>query len=328
MAEETALFCVDMGTTRTRVWLTRGAQVYALLVRDFGVRDATRGLNLQSTLIDLLDETAMVAGLNGNGNTNRKVAAAGMISSAQGLLEVPHVLAPAGADALAASVRRIFLGPNDQYELSVIPGVRTRSGTSTVAEILKSDIMRGEETLCVGLISLGLLRPEEAVLNLGSHWKWIWLDASARVASSRTFLTGEMIHAIQSHTLLTSALPQKSPTALDEEWLALGAAEARRSGLSRALFCVRLLQQANRGTGDQRLAFLYGAFLEVEAEMLRKAKILQNVRSLCIVGTPALAEAWKARLDKEGITANVLEEAQRDAAYLAGLRKIVASKVC
>ena len=325
MVEQEALFCVDMGATRTRAWLTHGAQVSGYLARDFGVRDAASGLDLQGALIDLLREMAVLSGLNGHENTSRKVAAAGMITSPQGLLEIPHLRAPAGEDSLAAGVRRISLGAKKQYKLLLIPGVRTGNGANAVDEALDSDVMRGEETLCVGLLSLGLLRAGDAVLNLGAHWKWIWLDTSARVARSRTALTGEMIHAVQLHTLLASALPQKLPAVLEEEWLTLGAAEARRSGLSRALFCVRLLQQAKHGTADERLAFLYGAFLEAETEALQKAKILQSVRSVCIVGTPVLAAAWKTRLERIGLTVDVLEEARRDAAYLAGLRRITSA---
>jgi 2-dehydro-3-deoxygalactonokinase len=327
VAEQATLFCVDMGTTRTRAWLTTGAQVRAHLVRDFGVRDAAEGLDLQSALIDLLAETAVLAGVSGHEKASRKVAAAGMISSPQGLVEVPHLAAPAGADTLAAGVRRIALGPSEQYELLLVPGVRTGNGAKTIAETLDSDIMRGEETLCVGLLSLGFLGPGDAVLNLGSHWKWIWVDTDARIASSRTAMTGEMIHAIQSHTLLASAVPQRPPAAFEKEWLALGAAEAGRSGLSRALFCVRLLQQAKHGNGDEQLAFFYGAFLEAETQALQKADALRGLPSVCIVGTPALAGAWKARLEQEGLKAHVLEEVRRDAAYLAGLRRITSAAV-
>lgn len=321
MTDSGTLLCVDMGTTRTRVWLVQGERVRTHLVRDFGVRDSAQ-VDLESALIDLLQQTTASAGLDESTDIPRKVAAAGMISSPQGLLEVPHLPAPTGREDLWAAVRRIRIGTDRQYEMLLVPGVRTGNGAADIAATLDSDVMRGEETLCVGLLSQGLVRPGDAVLNLGSHWKWIWIDESARIAGSRTALTGEMIHAIQSNTLLAAALPQRRPLALENEWLALGAAEARRSGLSRALFCMRLLQQAKHGSEDQHLAFLYGAFLEVEAEALLKVKVFENLRSACIVGASALAEAWKARLEQRKVSAIAIGEAERDAAYLAGLRKI------
>jgi 2-dehydro-3-deoxygalactonokinase len=322
--EQDALYCVDMGTTRTRVWLTRGEQVSGHLVRDFGVRDAASGMDLRAALIDLLGESSVLSGWNGQKDASIKVAAAGMITSPQGLLEVPHLVAPASVESLSAGVKRSYL---DEYDLLLVPGVRTGDDATGVAGTLDSDVMRGEETLCVGLMSLGLLHPKDTVLNLGSHWKWIQMDTEARIASSRTTLTGEMIHAIQAHTLLASSLPQEPPAELDEEWLALGAAEVRRSGLSRSLFCVRLLQQAKRGSRTQRLAFLYGAFIEAEIDELQKSGILRDLPSICIVGTPALAGTWKIQLERQGLAAQALEEAQRDAAYLAGLRTITGAAV-
>jgi 2-dehydro-3-deoxygalactonokinase len=314
-----------MGTTRTRAWLVQGERIQAHQVRDFGVRDSSRGLNLQSALIDLLHETGGSSESREAKSGIRKVAAAGMITSPQGLLEIPHLSAPVGAEALSESIRRISLGTRQQYELLLVPGVRTGNGSSSTAATLAADVMRGEETLCIGLLSQGLLRPGDAVLNLGSHWKWIWVDALGRISDSHTSLTGEMIHAVQANTLLATTLPQRPPVTLESEWLALGAAEVQRSGLSRALFCVRLLQQAKRGSRDQHLAFFYGAFLEAEAEAFKKNKFSNSLRSVCIVGNPALAVAWKMRLESLGISAAVVEESQREVAYLAGLRAITAS---
>lgn len=313
-----------MGTTRTRVWLVQGESIQAHLVRDFGVRDSAHGFNLQNAMIELLQETEASSELREATGSTRRVVSAGMITSSQGLLEVPHLLAPVGAEELGARIGRILIGARQQYEFLLVPGVRTSDGTNSIASTLATDIMRGEEALCIGLLSQGLVQPGDAVLNLGSHWKWIWLDAFGRIAGSRTSLTGEMIHAVQANTLLATTLPQSPPVALESEWLALGIDEARRSGLSRALFCVRLLQQARHGNSDQHLAFFYGAFLEAEVEALQKSGICNRLRSVRIVGNPALAAAWKTQLQSRGVSAVVLEEPRRDMAYLAGLRRIIA----
>ena len=110
--------------------------------------------------------------------------------------------------------------------------------------------------LLVGLHALGLIEPQSTLLNLGSHWKVIEFDARARIASSVTSMTGELIHTAQTQTILAGSVPQTRPDALDQTWLEAGMREQRRSGLARALFCVRLLEQGSDGSAEQRLSFL------------------------------------------------------------------------
>ena len=156
--------------------------------------------------------------------------------------------------------------------------------------------MRGEETLCVGLLKLGLLKAGGTLLNLGSHWKAITVDNDAHVATSVTSMSGELIHAAQSQTILASALPQERPETLNEEWIEAGMREQRRSGLSRALFCVRLLEQRNECTPDDRFAFLIGAFVASDLDSLVKQGLLTSNRPVVITGDRAVCSAWKHAL--------------------------------
>ncbi len=164
--------------------------------------------------------------------------------------------------------------------------------------------------------------PGAALLNLGSHWKWIQIDEQKRIACSRTALTGELIHAVQTSTMLASALPQTMPSILHEEWVERGSQEAARSGLSRALFGVRLLEQAGQGTPDERLSFLLGAFLEVESLALHNDKSFAEASSICLAGPSVLTSAWQRRLQQMGRASRLIEAAERDRAYLAGLNRL------
>jgi 2-dehydro-3-deoxygalactonokinase len=247
---------------------------------------------------------------------------AGMLTSRQGLLEIPHLSAPVSEVDLARHMR--YLSPRlaGQIELMLAPGVRTGSLSSDLDTTLRSDLMRGEETLVAGLLATGRIDANGALLNLGSHWKWIWVDDQKRIARSRTTLTGELIHVTQSHTLLASSLPKTKPSTLHEDWLERGGREARQSGLSRALFCVRLLEQAGEGTPEERLSFLYGAFLEMNFVAFTQDESLREVRSICLTGLPPLAAAWKRRLEQTQRKVQVIQEEDRDRAYLEGLGRL------
>src|SRR5262249_47942624 len=149
----------------------------------------------------------------------------------------------------------------------LIPGVRSGTAATGPDAIGETDVMRGEETLCIGLNSLGLIKPPAVVLNLGSHWKAIQIDAEGRIASSITTLSGELIHSAQTQTVLASAVINDRPDRLDQAWIEAGMREERRSGLPRALFCVRLFELAGEGTPQDRLVFMIGAFIAADLDL-------------------------------------------------------------
>jgi 2-dehydro-3-deoxygalactonokinase len=319
------LYCVDMGTTNCRVFLTEGSRVWARVEAGFGVRDSGRGKPanyLHERLEALIAEASQMARAAGLTTVPTYAVGAGMLTSRQGLLEIPHLAAPVGEEDLARHMQCYAPRLLGQIQLILVPGVRTGSLSADIATTLRSDVMRGEETLVAGLLATGRIAANGALLNLGSHWKWIWVDENRRIARSRTALTGELIHVTQSNTLLASALPKDKPALLHEEWLERGGREAHESGLSRALFCVRLLEQAGQGTAEERLSFLYGAFLEMELLTLRQNESLREVESICLTGPPALAGAWKQRLEQMDKKVQIIQEADRDQAYLEGLSRL------
>ncbi len=320
MPEQHPLLCVDMGTTRTRVWLTHGSSVRAYTTGDFGVRDVSMGKDrswLRARLTELLRTASRDAS-----EAPKAILAAGMITSNVGLQEVPHAQAPAGASELAARlfVDKLELTRNLFLPMLLVPGVRTGVNEGSPQDALDTDLMRGEETLCMGLMASGRLDSNTVLLTLGSHWKAIWTDEHARIVRCRTTLTGEMIHAVQTHTLLASSLPQEAPRQIDSEWLQIGFIESQRNGLGHALFGVRLLHLYNQGTPEQRLAFLYGAF--VQTELSKIGELAREGKQMLVVGSECVAEAWALYAKPAGIRCIVLPEEERQSDYLAGLQKI------
>jgi 2-dehydro-3-deoxygalactonokinase len=245
-----------------------------------------------------------------------------MITSPLGLAEVPYVEAPAGIGELAAGVRRFHFPEITDLPVLLVPGVRSGAAQTTVEIIGQSDVMRGEETLCAGLMATGRVQLPGTVLNSGSHWKAIQLDAAGRIAASITTLSGELIHAAQTTTILASAVSPLRPAVIDPVWCEAGRREQRRPGLSRALFCVRLLELQRHGTPEERFAFLAGAFIAADLDALRSQEALSAEQRVFITGGGALAQAWSEALAEVSIPASVLTEGEVEAAFLNGLRQI------
>lgn len=317
---------VDMGTTNTRVWLTFGERVLSREQTMAGVRDTARDGSPARIRSALRDMIALLRAQHAAAQPSC-IVAAGMITSPLGLAEVPHIPAPAGLRQLAAAVRRHRFDDIADLPVLLVPGVRCGPSRYDVADVAGADMMRGEETLCVGLIAGGQLAAGSTLLNLGSHWKAISIDAGGRIAGSVTSLSGELIHAAQTQTILASSVSAGRPETFDQEWFDAGVREQRRSGLARALFCVRLLDQSGQATADQRLAFLTGAFVGADLDALVKRQVLQISRPVVIAGAAALARAWRSALATASIRATALAEEDVERGLLKGLRCIAIARL-
>src|SRR5262252_6315623 len=332
--QSTLAIYLDVGTTNTRAWLLDGSRIVAKAVRPIGVRDTARDRSktrIHTAVAELIEEMRIEARDSSPSAVPSCVAAAGMSSSPLGLADIPHAPAPAGIRELAASSQWLDLPEVTDLPILLVPGVRTgRNWGSTDSStycsgdsIGDTDVMRGEETLCVGLTSLGLVRPPAVLLNLGSHWKAIVVDGEARIASSLTTLSGELIHSAQTQTVLASSVIGERPEKLDYHWIEAGMKEQRRSGLPRALFCVRLLELAGQGSREDRLAFMIGAFVAADLDLfIARGVFAYNTRA-AIAGSPPLAEAWRSALESMSIKAAALNPDQVDQAMLGGLRSIL-----
>lgn len=321
----TCAVCVDMGTTNTRVWLVRGAEVLARAQAGVGVRDTARDgspARIRNGLRELIQTVREQGQKQAVQATPTCVLAAGMITSPLGLAEVPHVTAPAGKSELSSSVREFQFPDVTELPIFLVPGVRCGPRSGALETISEIDVMRGEETLCLGLIALGLIQPPATLLNVGSHWKAIRLDDQGRIHSSITTLSGELIHATQTQTILASAVPRDRPSTLDAAWCEVGMKEERGSGLARALFCVRLLELNRVGTPEQRLSFLVGAFVAADLDAMRRRGVFESGASVLITGAGAVAEAWRNALEKDSHRVVVLAEPDVEAGLLAGLRTV------
>jgi 2-dehydro-3-deoxygalactonokinase len=319
-----SLICLDTGTTNTRVWLTAGAAIAAQARASVGVRDTARD-GSPARLHEVLGELIKQVRAQAPAHTPRAVLAAGMITSPLGLAEIPHVAAPAAWQDLVAGTQRQTFPQITDLPILLVPGVRSGPLHCTAHDIGLADVMRGEETLCVGLTARGWLEPNATLLNLGSHWKLIHLDEQSRLAASLTSLTGELIHTTQTQTILASTVPAGKPERLEPDWLRAGMREQRQSGTSRALFCVRLLEQRTNSTPEQRMSFLLGVYLAADLDVLRERGWLRPGQSVVLTGTGAVAEAWQSALAELQIPARRLSEAQVEQGLLAGLRYIAAA---
>ena len=321
-SETTASICVDMGTTNTRVWIVKNQNIVNRISERVGLRDAVREGNksmVRDTLARLVATArSRAAELELEVDC---VLAAGMLTSRLGLCEVPHIVAPAGEEELAGSLYEFSDPRVTDLPMYLVPGVRSGPPSPVLEDLENTDLIRGEETIVVGLVQAGILFPNTTLLNLGSHWKAMAIDENYRIASSFTTLSGEFIHALQLQTVLSSALPRGRFEEMDPEWLDRGRSFESRNGTGRTMFGVRLLEQIF-GIGPAALSsFLLGAMVESDLRGMERAGFLKG--SISIIGEGAAPEAWQRILETTGRKSEHLAGAVVEQGFARGLVRLL-----
>lgn len=256
---------IDCGTTNLRATVVDGnGQVYSVSKRPGGVRNtAIDGHNgrLKAMLKEALEEALSSAHM-----TWRDIAgcyAYGMITSNVGLLEVPHLVAPVSVNDLSDGMQEKLFPEITPLPIRFIPGVRNFSGEVNLENFTSMDMMRGEEVEAVGLWNM--LKPEnECVLILpGSHNKFVHMDKDGRILGCMTSISGELLDALTNHTILADAVGRTFASAedYDSHYAIEGAKECLRSGIGRAAFSGRILNQLGGVPQEKLRSYLLGATL-------------------------------------------------------------------
>ena len=211
---------IDGGTTNTRVSFVKNGEVVGRIKESTGAGDGRE--KLMRAVADMLNEAERDFG------KAEAIIASGMITSKNGLYELPHISAPAGIKDLHAGMKKArIMG----FDFTFIPGIKKESKSAENA-----DMMRGEETELAGLAE----KPESdcAYILPGSHSKCILTDESGRICDFSTYLTGEMISALIGGTILKESVCYSDT---DTEYLAYGFDMCEKLGINEALFKTRIL---------------------------------------------------------------------------------------
>lgn len=323
MDPPSTFLAVDSGTTNTRVWLMDNGQVAARAQVRAGVRDTARTGSvetLKAGIMRAIDEAC--------GRARRKppavALAAGMITSGLGLVELPHAAAPVGCAGLADAVERVTFPDLGGLVVYFVRGVRTGEVRCGLGDAPHTDIIRGEETEIFGALETLSLAGPLLYVHLGSHSKMVRVDERNRIAGGVTTLAGELALAVQSHTILSSALPTGRTGGLDGELVRKGAEWSEKYGLPRAFFLIRILEQSGDYSPGQLGDVFLGAIASADLRAMRGHGLFEVASTkLVLSGRPELQPVWRFLFEREGLSVTALSAQDTELAFLTGLQKIV-----
>ena len=313
---EQNILWIDGGTTNTRLTLTAGEQILARSVRRAGAADADRERRNSALAAAVAEETASL-----RERFRIRIDAlvlSGMITSGNGLCEVPHIPAPAGIGELAAGIRVTEL-PEILPDTPVlcIPGVRTGGERPQ-----DRDMMRGEETEVLGDLDAHDTAGRRLYLHFGSHNKAILLHRR-RIVDSRTTLGGELLQAVTAGTILRSSAGAPEGFVPDAEWIRRGCALGASEGVSRALFGARLFSVLDGAGPAQVRSLIYGVLAGQDLKAFA-GLLAQEPEELVLYGRGEFIEAFRccAGAAAAAIPARIIPYADSERMSLQGMRAI------
>lgn len=303
---EKYIIALDGGTTNTRASLWKDPGICVDIVKsEVGVRiTSIEGSNatLKAAVKSLLDQL-----LSNNSISYEQVEgiyACGMITSKEGLVEVPHLIAPVGKQEFVEGLFQADLPEIAPLPIHFIRGMKNRDGAGlTLPEIEEMDVMRGEETETLAL--LDLFGNESGCLFAlpGSHTKFVSVDAQGKMIGCLSSLAGELLAAVTENTIIAGAVGKSFAGAnYNREMLLAGYRAARDTSFARAAFSVRMLQMFIPSNEQDRASFLLGAVLEGDVAAVKNSKALSVNKEMKVViaGKEPLASALKLLFEEDG----------------------------
>ena len=286
------IISIDGGTTNTRIALVDNGGVIDRVKISIGARDNAADFKkiLGEEIKRLLEKNKVEK------REISFVTASGMITSDAGLLNVAHIIAPAGRTELSQSKKEMFFDEIFHLPVTFIPGIKVLG-----ENLLDTDVMRGEETEVMGLFAYDIKPPFTAVLP-GSHTKIVSVNRDGKIENFCTCMSGELIRAVSENTIISRSLNGIFPKKADVEMLKTGYEYAKKNGFNSAVFKVRILDLFNEEVSPEKLyGFLLGAVLQDDIERVLRT----SDETVVIAGSDPFRSAYEALLkdtDKKVIT--------------------------
>lgn len=313
---------LDTGTTNTRVTLwNKNKEKIDMVFYEVGVRDtAIDGNNdkLKETIREGISE--ILQRNNISLDNIETILASGMITSNVGIVEVPHIYAPAGIDELANGLVSYYFPDIVKKEIFFIPGIKNNIREVTLENCESMDIMRGEETETIGLLKRLKVEGPAIIILPGSHSKFVSVDEEGKITGCLTSLAGELISVITHNTILASSLNYSFANDINEKMVIEGYKISKKVGLNRSFFSVRILDQFTDYCINDKANFLLGVILASDLQAIKNSSALKVSRdsNVIIGGKDILRDCFQVIIKEDAYFNNIRVVSSKDMEGLSG----------
>lgn len=288
------LIALDWGTTRARAFLiSETGEVLQRRIADQGIQSVPAG-GYPAAFEALAGDFRRAA-------PEAPIVLAGMVGSRNGWVEAAYVACPASPEEIADAAIQVELDANTTA--TILPGLSFDDGAF--------DVMRGEETLIVGL---GLT---DGIACLpGTHSKWAEIK-DGRITRFASFMTGEVYGLLREGSILSRLAEAPAGSDAADGAVRGRAAASRPGGLLNSIFAARTEVLAGRMKGGSVGPYLSALLV---AREIAGAKALFGERAeIHVVADGALADSYGGELAAAGLTVRTTTP---EAAFIAGVRRL------
>jgi 2-dehydro-3-deoxygalactonokinase len=279
----------DWGTSHFRLKWVDGGKVLRQIQDEDGCKRLHQSANLEpsanrSALFEEKMQIALEQSVTFSSITEPvPLIISGMASSSIGWKDVPYARVPIPLDGSDLKVEIL-----SWKQHSWISATYLISGITT-----DKDMMRGEETEAIGLLSSIPKRPSEAVLLLpGTHSKHLKISDDV-LRDIQTYMTGELYAVLSRHSVLAASVAPESP--LMEDGFLAGIDAAMHQGFAANVFQTRARQVLRGRPPPENASFLSGLLIGTEL------KDLGSTQEILLGGAPPLRELYGKALKHLGV---------------------------
>lgn len=267
------LLCCDWGTSSFRLHLmnTANYECLAEIQSPIGIAStfdkwmaAGEGISRWAFFRwQLLEQIEVLATSVSISLTNVPVVLSGMASSSIGMELLPYAALPFAVDGSQANRQYFDAQPDFPHDMLLISGVRSQD-----------DVMRGEETQLIGLITLlhvsGQDLAEAIYIFPGTHSKHLHI-LSRKLIRFDTYMTGELFELIGKRSILKDSITLESLsdfTNANIQAFRLGVEQSKSSVILKSLFKVRTNQLFDNLSKAENAFYLSGLLIGTELNHL------------------------------------------------------------
>jgi len=279
---------IDWGTTRFRIWtLDRRGAVVAERQSDRGM-STLKPADYEAVLENVMSEIGAAADL--------PAIICGMAGSAQGWKEAPYADLPALPGTIAGAAVRV---PSDSRDIRILPGLAQRDPSCP-------DVMRGEETLILGVTLSGM--NQGTICLPGTHSKWVRIVQGA-VTEFHTTMTGELYALLSRQSTLSHMIKDADAVDCEHPCFIEGVrqAVARPHSVASALFSARAAPLLHLATGEDMAARLSGLLIGLELAGMLPQLNDKKTDEITLVSQGPLARLYDRALGLAGMNVRTLD---------------------
>lgn len=224
------------------------------------------------------------------------VVASGMIGSTQGIAEAGYLDLPTDLSDLGKHLTPVDLGT---FDLHIVPGIQ-----KTASETNAPDVIRGEETQLLGLLTLEHEEPRTVVLP-GTHTKWVTCEGT-RVTDFSTSMSGEIFGLLSSSSILARLAEPTEGLHLEAFGWGVQVGSDDPAALTSSLFSARTWALDGRLLADEVNDYLSGMLIgaEVASHLPTNA---ESAAPVIVCGSTSLTQRYSRALNRLGREAVVAD---------------------